>query len=93
MACKMKCNLKGKDPEETTKELIEMAEKQGFTFHGDTRKGTFEYKGQVTAKGEYTRSGKKLTITVTKRPFFVPCSMIVSEINKRLAEYVSCEKK
>lgn len=92
MVCKMKCNLKGKNPEETTKELMEMAENKGFAFHGDTNKGTFEYKGKVKAKGEYKRSGKKLTITVTKHPFFIPCSMIVTELNKMLSEYLTCEK-
>ncbi|MBU7048398.1 MAG: hypothetical protein HXS54_18355 [Theionarchaea archaeon] len=69
-----------------------MAKSQGFTFHGDTTKGVFEYKGKVTAKGEYTRSGKNLTITVTKYPFFVTCGMIVSEINKILVKYLTCKK-
>lgn len=92
MACKMKCNLKGDDPKETMKKLMEMAESQGFTFHGGTTKGTFEYKGKVTAKGEYRRRGKNVTITATKYPFFISCGMIISEINKRLSGYLSCEK-
>ena len=92
MGCKLECSLKGKDPEKMTEELMKMAKSQGFTFRGDTTRGTFEYKGKVTAKGEYKRSGKNLIITVTKYPFFVTCGMIVSEINKILAKYLSCEK-
>lgn len=69
-----------------------MGAAQGFTFEGDTKKGTFKYKGIVTAKGEYKRSGKNFIITVTKHPFFVTCGMIVSEVNKRLSSYVTCEK-
>ncbi len=71
---------------------MEMGAAQGFTFKGNTKRGTFEYKGIVTANGEYNRSGKNFTITVTKHPFFVTCGMIVSEVNKRLSEYVSCEQ-
>jgi len=92
MACKMTCRLKGDDPKETIKRLIDMAEDLGFIFKGGTTKGTFEYKGKVKAKGEYKRSKKNITITVTKYPFFVTCGMIVSELNKRLSDYVSCEK-
>jgi hypothetical protein len=92
MACKMTCRLKGDDPKDTIKKLIDMAEDLGFTFKGGTTKGTFEYKGKVTAKGEYKRSKKNITITVTKYPFFITCGMIVSELNKRLSDYVSCEK-
>jgi hypothetical protein len=92
MACKLKCTLKGKNPEKAAKDLMEMGAAQGFIFKGDTKKGTFEYKGIVTAKGEYSRSGKNFTITVTKHPFFVTCGMIVSEANKRLSQYVSCEQ-
>lgn len=92
MACKMKCKLKGDDPKKTVDKLMEMARDQGLTFDGSTTKGTFEYKGKITAKGEYKRSGKTLTITVTKHPFFIPCSMIVSEMNKMLTNYLSCKQ-
>lgn len=92
MTCTMKCTLKGDNPGETTQELMKMAKDQGFTFRGDTTKGTFEYKGKVTAKGEYRREGKSLAITVTDYPFFVTCNMIVSEMNKALKKYLTCKK-
>lgn len=92
MACKMKCELKGDDPKETLKELIKMAESEGFIFQGGTTKGTFEYKGKVSAQGEYKRSGKNFSITVTKYPFFVTCGMIISEMDNRLGKYLACEK-
>jgi hypothetical protein len=91
MACKMECSLKGDDPEKTTKKLLKMARDYGFIFGGDSDKGTFTYKGKVDAEGEYTRSGKTIHIKVTKYPFFIPCSMIISELNKMLSDFLSCE--
>ncbi|MBU7043225.1 MAG: hypothetical protein HXS47_06500 [Theionarchaea archaeon] len=92
MTCKMECTIKGKDSEKTVAQLMEMAKDYGFIFTGDTDEGTFTYEGKVDAEGEYTRSGKTLLITVTKYPFFIPCTMIISELNKMLSDFLSCEK-
>ena len=91
MACKMTCLLKGDSPKETMESLIKMAESQGFAFKGTTTKGTFEYTKTLKAKGEYHRTGKTVTLKVTKYPFFVTCGMMISELNKRLGSYLSCE--
>jgi hypothetical protein len=91
--CKLKCKLKGDDPKKTTEEIIQKAKEQGFVFRGGTTKGDFTYEGVITAQGTYSRSGKTLTIEVTKKPFFVSCSRIVNELNKILAEYLSCKEK
>lgn len=93
MACKMKCTLKGDNPEETTKEIMQKAKQQGFIFRGDTNKGTFEYEGVISAKGKYSRSGKSFTVEVTKKPFFISCNRIVEEMNKILSAYLSCKEK
>jgi hypothetical protein len=69
MACKMNCTLKGDDPKETMEALIKMAESQGFVFKGTSTKGTFEYAKTLKARGEYSRSKKKVILTVTKYPF------------------------
>ncbi|MBU7038399.1 MAG: hypothetical protein HXS52_10750 [Theionarchaea archaeon] len=92
MACKMNCTLKGNDPKETMETLIKMVEGQGFVFKGTSTKGTFKYEKTLKASGEYSRSKKKVTLTVTKYPFFVTCGMIISELNKRLGDYLSCEE-
>ena len=92
MACKMGCILKGDNPEKSTKKLLKMAKDYGFIFEGDIDRGIFTYKGKVNAEGEYKRTEKKIEITVTKYPFFIPCSMIISELNKMLSDFLSCEK-
>ncbi len=92
MTCKMKCKFKGDDPEATMKKIIEEAKRQNFIFKGDINKGTLEYEGVVTAKANYVRSGKNLTIEVTKKPFFVSCERIIDEINKLLAKDLSCKE-
>lgn len=92
MACKMNCTLKGDNPKETMEALIKMAESQGFVFKGTSTKGTFEYEKTLKARGEYSRSKRRVTLTVTKYPFFITCGMMKSELNKRLGEYLSCEE-
>ncbi len=89
--CRMKCSLSGDDPEKTIKKLMDEAKDYGFTFHGDTTSGTFEY-SKYSVEGEYKRSGKTLSITVKKYPFFATCSMIVKGINDQLGKYLSCKK-
>jgi hypothetical protein len=92
MACTMKCRVKGEDPENTLTRLMKMAKDYGFIFEGDTDEGTFTYEGKVDAQGEYKRSAENIVITVTKYPFFIPCSMIISELNKMLSDFLSCEQ-
>jgi hypothetical protein len=88
----MKCKIRGEDPKKTLTHLMNMAKDYGFMFEGDTDEGTFIYEGKVDAQGEYKRSKKTIVITVTKYPFFIPCSMIISELNKMLSDFLSCEK-
>ena len=92
MTCKMQCTLKGDNPGEMMRKLMKEAKDHGFVFDGNTRQGTFEYKGIITAKAAYERSGKNLAIEVKKKPFFISCKRIVGEVNKLLAKDLSCKE-
>ncbi|MDP7079027.1 MAG: hypothetical protein QF415_03995 [Candidatus Undinarchaeales archaeon] len=55
----------------------------GIELSGDTGHGAFEGKGIA---GEYTVTDNVVTVTVTKKPPLVPCSMVERELRK-LFEY------
>jgi hypothetical protein len=93
VTCKIKCTLKGDNPEKTTKELMQKAKQYGFMFRGDTNKGIFEYKGVITARGKYSRSGKNFTVEVTNKPSYISCSRIAKEMNEKFSLYLSCKEK
>jgi len=56
----------------------------GGKFDGDTRSGTFS--GDVsmmgTFQGEYEVDGDTVTITITKKPFTMPCHSIQLKIRE-----------
>jgi len=61
-------------------------EKQGGTFSGDENAGAFHLSVMNnTIAGSYTVSGNELTMTITDKPFFVPCSTIESMLKSKLA--------
>ena len=47
------------------------------TFEGDDSAGKFSGSGVV---GNYTRTGSVITITITKKPFIAPESLVKSKI-------------
>ena len=61
-------------------------EKQDGTFTGDERSGSFHVSlmGNTVA-GSYIVEGQNLTLTITDKPFFVPCSTIESFLKSKLA--------
>lgn len=61
-------------------------EKQDGTFNGDEHSGSFHVSlmGNNVA-GSYTVEGQNLTLTITDKPFFVPCSTIESFLKSKLA--------
>lgn len=54
------------------------------TFEGDEHSGTFSGKG---IKGSYVLEDMILSITILKKPFFIPMKMVENEIRK----YVTTE--
>lgn len=72
----------------SAKSLVARAKKAvesaGGTFKGNTSKGSIEIKKPATVAGNYTISGQNLNVTITKKPFFISCSIIQSELSKLL---------
>lgn len=70
----------------SAEELVERArqgiEEAGGHFEGNTSNGSFEITSPVTIKGQYEIKGQEISITITKKPFFVSCNRIESEMKK-----------
>ncbi|MEO9020566.1 MAG: hypothetical protein ABI237_10545 [Ginsengibacter sp.] len=61
-------------------------ESQNGVFNGNENSGDFDVTifGN-TIKGIYTVSGQVLKLEITDKPFFVPCSMIESFLQKQIS--------
>jgi len=61
-------------------------ESQNGNFSGDTNSGNFDVSvfGN-TIKGSYTVSGKNLSLTITDKPFLIPCSTIENFLKSKIA--------
>lgn len=69
--------LDGKTPEMLISKAKGMISEIGGTFAGDETLGRFSGQG---AEGKYTVVGRTVRITVTKKPFIAPWSMVESKI-------------
>ena len=61
-------------------------ESQGGNFTGDTNAGNFDvsvFGNSIT--GSYTVSGQNLDVTITDKPFLIPCSAIESFLAKQIS--------
>jgi hypothetical protein len=61
-------------------------ESQNGNFSGDATSGNFDVTvfGN-TIRGSYTVSGKNLNLTITDKPFLIPCSTIESFLKSKIA--------
>lgn len=58
---------------------------QGGLFRGDGSSGEFELTVLgSTISGSYVASGQELHVTITSKPFLIPCSTIQSYLAKHL---------
>ena len=72
-------------PAETIEKVKAKIEQEGGTFNGDETEGTFSLPTPVGAiEGNYQVTVDELTIDITKKPAFLPCSMLEGELKKRL---------
>lgn len=60
-----------------------LAAKNGAIISGDSQSGKFEVKNPAI-EGTYQVSGDSLSLTVTKKPFFIPEVMIKSKLEEFL---------
>ncbi len=73
------------DPAETIEKVKAKIEQEGGTFNGDETEGTFSLPTPVgVIEGNYQVTVDELTIDITKKPAFLPCSMLEGELKKRL---------
>lgn len=61
-------------------------ETQNGDFTGDINSGNFEVSVFANLiKGYYSFSGKNLNLTITDKPFLIPCSAIESFLKSRIS--------
>jgi hypothetical protein len=82
--CSFKFNI-GSNPAETINKVKMQIEKEGGNFTGNETEGNFNLPTPVGAiEGNYSVNGNELKIEISKKPAILPCSMIESELEKRL---------
>jgi len=82
--CSFKFNIDS-SPSEIIEKVKSKIENEGGSFTGDKNEGNFNLPTPVGAiEGNYTVSDNELKIDITKKPMMLPCSMIESELEKRL---------
>ena len=61
-------------------------ESQQGVFTGDSSEGNFEVTVFAnTIKGNYLVSGQQLNLTITHKPFLIPCSTIESFLKSKIS--------
>lgn len=61
-------------------------ESQNGDFNGDNNSGNFEvsvFANQI--KGHYSISGQNLNLSITNKPFLIPCSTIESFLKSKIS--------
>ena len=82
--CSFKFNIDS-SPAEIIEKVKSKIENDGGSFTGDENQGNFNLPTPVGAiEGDYTVIDNELKIDITKKPMMLPCSMIESELEKRL---------
>lgn len=72
-------------PAETIEKVKAKIEQEGGTFNGDENEGKFSLLTPVgEIEGSYNVTANELKIDITKKPAFLPCSMLEAELKKRL---------
>jgi len=54
----------------------------GADFRGNETSGSFAASG---VKGAYRLEGKVVSVTITEKPFYVPCPLVESELKRLVA--------
>ena len=82
--CSFKFNIDS-SPAEIIEKVKSKIENERGSFTGDENEGNFNLPTPVGAiEGNYSVSDNELKIDITKKPMMLPCSMIESELEKRL---------
>ena len=82
--CTFKFNIDS-NPAEIINKVKLKIENEGGSFTGDESEGNFNLPTPVgSIEGNYSVIDTELKIDITKKPMMLPCSMIESELEKRL---------
>jgi len=82
--CSFKFNINS-SPAEIIKNVKTKIENEGGSFTGDEKEGNFNLPTPVgSIEGNYLVIDNELKIDITKKPMMLPCTMIESELEKRL---------
>ena len=82
--CTFKFNIDS-NPVEIINKVKLKIESEGGSFTGDESEGNFNLPTPVgSIEGNYSANDNELKIDITKKPMMLPCSMIESELEKRL---------
>jgi len=82
--CSFNFNI-GSSPAEIISHVKSKIENEGGNFTGDEKEGNFSFPTPVgSIEGNNSVSDNELKIDITKKPMILPCSMIESELKKRL---------
>jgi hypothetical protein len=71
--------LNGRDPSTLLEKAKAEAASHSFTFSGDDHSGNFAGKG---VSGAYAVSQSDVVVSIDKKPFFLPMSVIESAVNE-----------
>jgi hypothetical protein len=84
-ACNLSIPFSGEAEAILNKAKAAIESQQGI-FTGDTNSGNFEVTVFAnTIRGIYVVSGQELNITITHKPFLIPCSTIESFLKSKIA--------
>jgi hypothetical protein len=82
--CSFKFKIKTNSVE-TIEKVKAKIEQEGGAFNGDENEGTFSLHTPVgVIEGSYHLTSDELKIDITKKPAFLPCSVLEGELKKRL---------
>ena len=82
--CSFKFNIDS-SPAEIINKVKTKIENEGGSFTGNNSEGNFNLPTPVGAiEGNYLVNDNELKIDIIKKPMMLPCSMIESELEKRL---------
>ena len=83
--CNFSISFSG-EPDVIVAKAKSAVESQQGTFTGDTHSGNFEVTVFAnTIRGLYVVTGQNLNITITHKPFLIPCSAIENFLNSKIS--------
>ena len=85
-------DLENRSAVQMTEKLRKYAERREFLFEGDPESGNFAARGiEGTYAIEREEENERVVVEITKKPFYVPESILCSKAKERLERWDSVE--